>query len=66
MNQTLRETLAEVVPQKQAQLKELVRFYYSIYCSADLSTSATQKAKHGEASLGEVKVRFVFASFKLF
>lgn len=54
--QSLRETLKEVIPAKQEQLKKLVRrlYYSSNFLPDDLPS---QKADHSQTVVGDVKVR---------
>lgn len=55
--QSLRETLKEVIPAKQEQLKKLVSPLRLLTVSPNVD-SIVQKAEHSQTIVGDVKVRY--------
>ena len=62
INKTLRETLQEVIPAKQEQLRKLVRILLCLYCL--LSHPSIQKLEHGQSVVGDVKVLYSMLCFR--
>jgi citrate synthase len=61
--QSLKDTLKEVIPAKQEQLKRLVRLAPSAVARCSCARSP-QKSEHGQAVLGETKVEHVIGGMR--